>query len=101
MATPQKIRLPEKEIHALCEEFQVIELAVFGSYLRDDFRKNSDIDFLVTFQPEAAIGLMHVARLQHRLQDLLGRKVDLVMKEGLKPLLRDEVLSTARVVYAA
>lgn len=88
-------------ISQVAREFGVAELCVFGSILRDDFRPDSDIDFLVEFQPELRPGLFTLIRLQHRLEDLLGRRVDLVPKDGLKPAIRASVLAAARRVYAA
>ena len=85
----------------LCVEFGVRELAAFGSVLRDDFTDQSDVDLLVEFEPGRRIGLFELLRLQHRLEDLVHRPVDLVPKDGLKPLVRDRVLSDARTVYAA
>ncbi len=77
------------------------ELSVFGSALGPDFKVDSDIDLLVSFKPEAEIGLIGLLRLQRELSETIGRKVDLVPKDGLKPLLRDRILTQARVLYAA
>ena len=85
----------------LCQEFGVVELEAFGSVLRPDFGAGSDIDLLVTFAPDQDTGLFHLLRLQHRLQQVLGRPVDLVPKAGLRPHLRQQVLQSARRVYAA
>jgi uncharacterized protein len=65
------------------------------------FRDDSDIDFLVEFRPEVRMGLFKFIKLRDELADLLGREVDLVPKDGLKPLLRDEVFGFAELVYAA
>ena len=88
-------------IESLCRKYQVSELSVFGSAVRPDFGEHSDIDLLVSFKPEAQIGLIAFLGFQRELTKALGRKVDLVPKGGLKPLIRDEVLSGARVLYAA
>ena len=101
MTELERLALPRPELDALCEEFQVRELCAFGSVLRDDFQQSSDVDLLVSFRTGARVGVFQLIRLQHRLEDLLGRRVDLVPKGGLKPLIRDEVLSSARVIYAA
>jgi uncharacterized protein len=85
----------------LCERNQVQELALFGSALTRDFGKDSDIDLLVTFQPGARVGFLTLAKMKRELEELLGRKVDLVPKGGLKPAIRESVLATARVLYAA
>jgi predicted nucleotidyltransferase len=95
------IALPMDEITALCREYQVRELSLFGSVLRDDFRDESDVDLLALFEPQAEIGFLELAGLQFALADLLGRNVDLVPKRGLKPVIRDEVLKSAQIIYAA
>ncbi len=94
------IDLPLTEIAALCRRYRVRELPLFGSALRDDFGRESDLDFLVLFDPDAEIGFLELVRMQRELTGLVGRPVDLVPKEGLEPVIRDEVLASARVVYA-
>ena len=94
------IDIPADAIADLCRRYQVRELALFGSVLRPDFRPDSDIDILVDFEPDAVIGLMKFARLQRELSVLLRRTVDLVPKDGLKRLIRDEVLAHSEVVFA-
>jgi len=94
------LTLPMPEIRELCRRYQVRELSLFGSALRDDFRPDSDYDFLVEFEPDAHIGLMAFIGFQHALEALLGRNVDLVTKSGLKSRIRDSVLSSARLIYA-
>jgi len=95
-----QIPIPRTEINAFCHRNQVKSLAVFGSVLRADFRPDSDVDILVEFQPEAQVGFMAMSRMQRELTELLQRPVDLVPKDGLKPLIRDEVLANAEIIYA-
>jgi len=95
------LKFPTKGLTDLCERNQVQELALFGSSLTEDFGEESDVDLLVTFRPEARVGFLAFSRIQRELEELLGRKVDLVPKGGLKPTIRDSVLATARVLYAA
>jgi hypothetical protein len=64
-------------------------------------RPDSDIDLLVEFLPDAEIDLLDYAGLMLELSHLLGRRVDLVWKNGLKPLIRASVLEAARLLYAA
>ena len=99
MAAPT-LDLPFDAIANVCREYNVEELSLFRSVLRDDFRDDSDIDMLVLFEPSATIGILELAALQRRLGDLVHRKVDLVSKNGLKAVIRDEVLGSARVIYA-
>ena len=97
----QKIDLPIKEITALCKRYNVRELAVFGSAVKNKLRSDSDIDLLVEFEPDAQVGFITLFRMQRELSGLMHRKVDLVSKGGLKPILRQEILSAAKVLYAA
>lgn len=94
------VELPLEQIAELCRRFQVHELALFGSVLRTDFRPDSDVDFLVEFEPDAPIGLLEYCELQNRLAELVHRRADLVSKRGLKVPIRDSVLASARVIYA-
>jgi len=96
----KQIRLQLEAIRALCQRYHVRELALFGSALRDDFDRESDVDILVEFESEAEVGFLTLARMQRELSTLLRRQVDLVPKGGLKPRIRDAVLATAEVLYA-
>ncbi|MFH1468950.1 MAG: nucleotidyltransferase family protein [Pseudomonadota bacterium] len=89
------------ELGALCRRFHVRELSLFGSALGPAFRPDSDVDLLVEFEAGVPIGLFELGELRAELEDLFARSVDLVPKRGLKPLIRDEVLGAARVLFAA
>ena len=95
------IVLPETEIAEVCRRYQVKELAVFGSAARGAARQGSDVDLLVDFLPQARVSLIGHAAVERELSALLGRKVDLVSKRALTGALREEVLSEARLIYAA
>lgn len=105
MKTTSKIDLPMNAIRAYCEKWQVSEMALFGSSLRDDFNDNSDIDVLVTFKPEARPTLFTLTDMIFELEDIFGRKVDLVTRGSVEKsenhLLRQVVLQSAQVIYAA
>ena len=89
------------QLAAVCRRFQVERLAMFGSAARGELRPDSDVDLLVEFRPEAEIGFIEYAGLMLALSKLLRRKMDLVSKPALKPLLRDAILSEALPLYAA
>ena len=78
---------PELRTHA------VKELWLFGSAAREELRAGSDIDILVDFA--APVTLFEFARLRRRLESLLGRSVDLVTRDALKPQLREQILREA------
>jgi len=95
------MKIPTEQLTDFCRRNQVQELALFGSAASGIIGPESDIDLLVTFLPEARVGFLTLARVQRELEELLGRKVDLVPKGGLKPMIRDSVLASARVLYVA
>jgi len=94
-------QVDEASLADLCRQYQVRELSFFGSAARGEMRPDSDIDLLVEFLPHAKVDLVDHAGLMLDLAQLLGRKVDLVSKKGLKPLIRASVLAEARLLYAA
>ena len=77
----------------LSRKFKVKEIGFFGSYVRQEQNKKSDLDILVTFYE--TIDLFTFVELENYLSDILGVKVDLVMKEGIKPRLKERILSEA------
>jgi predicted nucleotidyltransferase len=78
------------------QQFGVKPIALFGSVVQGEAQDESDIDILVEF--ERPVGLFAFLRLRHRLEDLLGRRVDLVTPAALKRQLRGRILKEA--VYA-
>lgn len=96
-----KIPIDRDKIADFCRRWKITELAFFGSVLRDDFRPDSDVDVLVTFAPDAQWSLFDLVEMQDTLGEMLGRKVDLIEKRGLRnPFRRYEILRTKEVVYA-
>ena len=92
-------------IRALCREFEVSRLEIFGSAATDDFDPDrSDVDFLVEFAPETDLGpwMKRYFDLKERLEQLLGRPVDLVMVGALRnPYFIRSVNESRQVLYAA
>jgi hypothetical protein len=90
------------QIVDFCQRWHVIELAVFGSVLRDDFHDGSDIDVLVTLAPNHGLSLFDWVDMQQELEALFRRDVDLVDKRGLKnPYRRSEIMNTYQIIYAS
>jgi uncharacterized protein len=74
----QRPDIPSDLIADFCKSHGIRKLSIFGSYLRDDFRPDSDIDFLVEFYPEHIPSLLGIVRMERELSELLGGwKVDL------------------------
>lgn len=97
----KNIQISQTQIANFCRQHQIRWLALFGSVLRDDFGPVSDVDVLVEFEPEVRLGLMAYAGIQRELSELFQRPVDLVTRDGLKPLIKQAVLDSAQVIYAA
>ncbi|HQU91636.1 MAG TPA: nucleotidyltransferase family protein [Pyrinomonadaceae bacterium] len=95
---PQETR---EKIAELCRNHRVRELSLFGSRSRGDHTSQSDYDFLVAFLPDARIGLIEFSGMQIELEELMMTRVDLVTKDGLRPSIRNNVLSEAQVIYEA
>ena len=93
--------IPKNLIVEFCLKHHIRKLSIFGSYLRDDFGLESDIDFLVEFDPEHIPGLLRIAGMERELSGLLGgRKVDLRTARDLSKYFRDQVVASAEVQYA-
>ena len=81
------------QLPILAEQYNVATLELFGSYVRHEQRKDSDLDILVTFSKPPS--LFKFIRLENHLSDTLGVKVDLVMKDSLKPAIGKNILREA------
>lgn len=98
------IELPVDKVAEFCRKWQVMELALFGSVLRDDFRPDSDIDVMVQFHPDAHPTFRTLDQMEAELKIIFHREVDLITRQGVESsrnyLRRHEILSSAQVVYA-
>lgn len=99
-----RLQVERSQISAVCKQFGIIELGVFGSVLRDDFRVGgadpSDVDLLIEFEATQRISWQRWMDLQAALEQVFNRKVDVVRKHLLKnPYRRAEILKTNCVVY--
>ena len=102
---PCRVQLPRDAIETFCRKWQIVRLELFGSALREDFRTDSDLDFLVTFAEDAPWSLFDHLRMEEELRALLGREVDLVSRRAIERsqnwIRRQEILGTAEMFYAA
>ena len=103
----QRLNTTPEQLADFCEKWQIEELALFGSILRDDFRHGgedpSDIDILYTYMPQAQYGF-EIFDMKEELEILFARKVDLVSKNAVQKsrnwLRRKTILESAQVIYA-
>ena len=87
------LEILRQQIPMLSERYSVEKLEVFGSYVRSEQKKDSDLDVLVTFKEEPS--LLTFIAIENYLSDLLSIKVDLVMKDSLKPVIGKSILREA------
>ena len=94
------IDLSDKKVADFCRRNHILKLSVFGSFLREDFREDSDIDILVEFAPDHIPGLIRLAGMENELSSILECKADMRTAEDLSRYFRHEVLKSAEVKYA-
>ncbi len=100
----ERLRVDRSEVATLCEQFEIAQLSLFGSVLRDDFRAEgevpSDVDVLIVYKPGHRMTWAGWLALEDALKELFGRKVDVVRKKLItNPYVRAEILKTHRLVY--
>jgi predicted nucleotidyltransferase len=101
------LTLPLEQIGQICRRYDVVELSVFGSVLRQDFSAESDVDLLVTFRPGVDLGpwMSRFFALQEELCWLLNRPVDLVPRQDVERsenyIRRQNILRPAEPIFVA
>jgi predicted nucleotidyltransferase len=95
MNNSESIEIPHEKIAEFCRRHHIRKLSLFGSALRGEQRPDSDIDFLVEFDPNHMPGLINLAGMR-----ILGRKADLRTSRDLSRYIRREIIDSARVQYA-
>ena len=97
--------IDREQLASFCRRWKIVELSLFGSALGDNFGPESDIDLLVSFAADAGWGLFAVARMQQEIEQMFGRRVDIVTRRGIEAsrnaIRRESILSSARSIYVA
>jgi len=100
MGQKVKVEIPKEKIENFCKKHHIRKLSFFGSFLRKDFRPDSDLDILVEFEPGQIVGFLKLAGMEMELSQILNHKVDLRTPAELSRYFRQEVLDSAEVQYA-
>ncbi len=79
-----KLSIPHERLASFCKKWHVVECALFGSVLREDFRPDSDVDILVEFEPESTHSFFDLMQMEDELRAMFGREVDLVEKRAVE-----------------
>jgi uncharacterized protein len=96
------VKIDLEFLSGFCRKWQICELSIFGSALRDDFNAESDLDFLVSFEVGMELDVYKLLDMKEELEGRHGRTVDLIEKETLRnPWRRSEILRTREVIFAA
>ena len=100
-----RLNMTPKKLDDFCKQHHILEISMFGSILRDDFRADSDIDILVVFNHSANphLSLMDLVGIKYQLEEMLKREVDLIEKRSIVDshnwIRRKHILDTAQVIY--
>lgn len=93
-----KNRLRDRLIE-ICKKNEVVFIAVFGSFARDEQKEDSDIDILIRYKKNSRKSLLDLVGLENEIILLMGRKVDLLTIESISPYMKDEILKSMRIIY--
>ena len=82
----------KKKIRKILKKYGIVRAGIFGSYARGEQKKNSDVDILI--QPTKDMSLLDFVHVKHELEDILGKKVDLVRYKYIHPYLKEKILES-------
>lgn len=83
----------KENIHKIASSHGVLSVRVFGSFARGEENIHSDIDLLVELEPKRS--LLDIISLKYEIEDLTGRKVDVVTTKGISPYLAEQIMKEA------
>ena len=99
------IQTPRDELAAFCERWGVVELALFGSALREDFGPDSDVDILISFEESARPTLLDMVHMEDKLTEMFGRPAEVLERAAVEAsanfIRRKAILDSAETIYAA
>ena len=103
MRLSPRIPIDRVAIADFCRRWKILDFALFGSVLREDFRSDSDVDVLVAFEPGSGWSLLDHVTMEEELSSLFGRKVDIVTRPAIERstnwIRRRAILDTAQPIY--
>ena len=97
-----RIDIPKEKIAEFCRKWKIKEFSFFGSVLHKNFRPDSDVDIMISFNDDSRWSLWDLGQMREELITIFGREVDLVEKEALQnPFRKKSIMKKRKVVYAA
>lgn len=105
MINPDRhFNIQPNQLQKICQQWQITELALFGSVLRDDFNAESDIDILVSFTEEAKITFFDLDTIESQLSKLFNRPVDIVTKQAIEQshnwIRKNNILNNTKIIFS-
>lgn len=99
-----QVPVDSERIDRFCGRWDVVDFSLFGSVLTNDYGADSDIDVLLTFGKDAGWSLWDLVEMKSELENLFGRKVDLVTRRSVEQshnwIRREGILSSAQSIHA-
>lgn len=99
------VPIPNERLEEFCRRWKIVELRIFGSAIREDFRPDSDLDLLVRFASDADWSLLDHVAMEEELTSIAGRKVDLVSQRAIERssnwIRRKSILESAEPYFAS
>jgi hypothetical protein len=99
--TQSQINQITSKVEPILKKYPIRKAGLFGSVTRGDSTKDSDIDMLIDITPNSGISLLDYVRIKLELEDALGKKVDLVRYNTIKPALVDQIIPYEVRIYEA
>ncbi|MEL6223279.1 MAG: nucleotidyltransferase domain-containing protein [Cyanobacteria bacterium J06626_14] len=100
-----RLGITAAELTDFCQRWDIAELSLFGSVLRNDFRSDSDIDILISYFPGKTKSLLELVKIKYELEALCSRDVDVMTKKSIEQsrnkFRRREILGSAQIIYVA
>ena len=100
-----RLNITDEQLAAFCQKWKIVEFALFGSVLTDEFRPDSDVDVMVTFADDALWSLFDIVGMEDELSAVLKRKVEFAEKSAVEKsrnkYRRASILNSVRQIYAA
>jgi len=98
-----RLQCSRQKLEAFCRRWKIVQLDLFGSVLRGDFRSDSDVDVLVSFEQDAQWSLLDHVQMERELAEIVGRSIDLVSRRAVErssnTIRRRAILDSAEPLY--
>jgi len=95
----------EEKIKDFCKKWGISEFSIFGSYIRNELREDSDVDVLISFKDNVKYTLFDMVHIQKELENMFERKVDVITKKGLENsrnhIRKKAIFNEAKLIYAS